>query len=124
MQQSDTYKIEKFVSPNKKYNLTIVDKDPLHKNFVYRGLSEQAKLEVSSAFYDKSNCLRFVYDGAEAFIFKDNIHTIVFSQYMTEDDEEEESFYDSQDDDSAYSVSSSVAISSEIPSDLGDGDEL
>lgn len=75
----------------KKYNLTIIDQTPEVNNFVYRGISGADKDKIIQEFHkpDAQGTLYFSYDEGEAHVKVANIHSMVFSEYMSLEDEEE-----------------------------------
>lgn len=74
---------------DRKYNLTIIDRQPQLENFVYRGVPKRDKEFISQCMLDNNRVLKFTYDEGEAVVVADMVHTLVFSDYMTEDQEEE-----------------------------------
>jgi len=73
----------------KKFNLTVIDEHPEISNFIYRGISEKEKDTVVLDFHAGKNAIFFSYDEGEAHIKTDNIHSMVFSDYMSVEAEEE-----------------------------------
>ena len=73
----------------KKYNLTVIDQIPEVSNFVYRGIVEAQKAQIEDHFHGGKTTLKFSYDEGEAHLKTANIHTMVFSDYLSLEDEEE-----------------------------------
>lgn len=74
----------------KKFNLTIVDKDAQVDNFLYRGVSEADRGRICAAYMgtgEATYVLSFAYDDGHVLTRIDSVHTLVFSDYMTEEDE-------------------------------------
>lgn len=72
----------------KKYNLTVIDRHPEIENFLYRGVSVGDKEEISNLFTSaQEKVIAFQYDDGEAWILKEVIHTLVFSDYVSEQED-------------------------------------
>jgi len=70
-----------------KYNLTIVDKNPDIKNFIYAGVSESCLLQVKEDFKNKNPVLHFKYDEGEVLVSVSEIHSLVISDYSNDLDD-------------------------------------
>lgn len=77
------------MADQKRYNLTLVDRQPQVENFVYRGVSKRDKEHIEQQLQDNGRVLKFSYDGGFAIVVADMVHTAIFSDYMTEEQEEE-----------------------------------
>jgi hypothetical protein len=77
----------------KKYNLTIIDQTPEVNNFVYRGISEADKAKIITEFHDWKKedwgTLQFSYDEGEAHLKIANVHSMVFSDYVSQQEEDD-----------------------------------
>lgn len=65
-----------------KLNLTVIDKNPDIKNFVYPGVPEELVEGIKTSF-KSNNTIEFVYDEGQVIIATSEIHTLVFSDYLS-----------------------------------------
>ena len=72
-----------------KVNLTVIDKNPDIKNFVYPGLNEECVKLVKNGFLEGSRVIEFTYDEGFVMISTSEIHSIVVSDYISNEDIEE-----------------------------------
>ena len=71
-----------------KFNLTIIDFDSTVENFLYRGVSKDDKEAISTAMLTQGvTIITFKYDEGEVFTRVEPIHSLVFSEYISEADE-------------------------------------
>lgn len=66
-----------------KFNLTVIDKNPEIKNFVYPGVPKSWVDKAKHDFKHESPVLEFIYDEGEVLISTSEIHTLVVSSYVS-----------------------------------------
>lgn len=76
------------IPPEPKFNMTIIDRDSTVENFLYRGVSGSDKTAIEQSFKDKNEVvIQFHYDEGDVLVSKEQIHTLVFSDYISEADD-------------------------------------
>jgi hypothetical protein len=73
----------------KKYNLTIIDKNPDIKNFIYAGVTKLWVDKVEEDFKNQKGVIHFEYDEGKVFVSISEIHSIVISDYISIQEMEE-----------------------------------
>ena len=71
-----------------KFNLTIIDKNPDIKNFIYPGVSHAFVDQVKKDFKNQNPVIEFSYDEGEVLVSLSEIHSIVVSEYVSAEDME------------------------------------
>lgn len=66
-----------------KFNLTIIDKNPEIKNFIYPGVSGSDIDRVKNDLKKQHAVIEFLYDEGEVLFFVSEIHSIVISDYLS-----------------------------------------
>jgi hypothetical protein len=72
-----------------KFNLTIIDKNPDIKNFLYPGVSSECVEMVRRTFSEGGKVIEFTYDEGRVMVSSSEIHSIVFSDYVSAEEMEE-----------------------------------
>jgi hypothetical protein len=72
-----------------KFNLTVIDKNPDIKNFVYAGVPHSFVDKVKTDFKNQNPVIEFIYDEGEVLISLSEIHSIVVSEYISAREMEE-----------------------------------
>ena len=65
-----------------KVNLTVIDKNPDIKNFVYPGVPKEEVENIKKGF-KSDRVVEFTYDEGQVIISTSEIHTLVFSDYLS-----------------------------------------
>lgn len=68
-----------------KLNLTLIDKNPDIKNFVYPGVPKELVESIKKSFQD-SRVIEFTYDEGYVLVATSEIHSLVFSDYISMED--------------------------------------
>lgn len=72
-----------------KFNLTLIDKNPDIKNFVYPGLTADVVQFVKDSFFSGKNVIQFTYDEGFVMVSTSEIHSLVISDYVSAEDIED-----------------------------------
>lgn len=65
-----------------KLNLTIIDKNPDIKNFIYAGVPADSMEGIKKSFKEERT-IDFMYDEGWVIVACSEIHTLVFSDYIS-----------------------------------------
>jgi hypothetical protein len=65
-----------------KVNLTIIDKNPDIKNFIYAGVPAVAIDGIKQSFKE-GQTIEFIYDEGQVIVACSEVHTLVFSEYIS-----------------------------------------
>lgn len=108
-----------------KFNLTIIDRHPQIENFLYRGVTLDDRNAIWSQFSSGLTYISFNYDDGSAWVSRDCIHSVVFTEYVSEQEELEQELARPQDYDEAE-VEAEVKPTVQIAhsGDLDDEDDL